>query len=118
MQNSVTAASAPHTKVAIEWAPFTVVEGVDETRLLAASDALQRDFLTQQPGFIRRELIKGQANQWVDIVHWASMEAALEAGRNAADSPVCHTYFNLMVAVDHDDPSAGVSHFEQVKVYS
>jgi hypothetical protein len=32
--------------------------GVDETTLLAASDALQHEFISQQRGFIRRELLK------------------------------------------------------------
>jgi hypothetical protein len=107
---------ATHTKYTIEWAPFTLAAGVDETTLLAASDALQREFVSQQRGFIRRELLKGQANQWVDFVYWDSLSAAGEASRNAMNSPVCHTYFALMVG-DDADLAAAISHFEQVQIY-
>ena len=30
-----------HRRVIIEWAPFTLAEGVEEAKLLAASEALQ-----------------------------------------------------------------------------
>jgi hypothetical protein len=114
-EKNTPAARTAHT---IEWAPFRLAEGVDETRLLAASDVLQREFVSQQPGFIRRELLKGQGDQWVDIIYWESRTAAEEASRNAMNSPICHTYFALMVGVDNDDPAAGVSHFEQVQIYA
>jgi hypothetical protein len=60
----------------IEWAPFTLVEGIDEAKLLQASQALQADFLSQQKGFLRRELLKGKDNAWVDLIYWESPEAA------------------------------------------
>ena len=107
---------AGRTAYTIEWAPFTLAEGVDETRLLAASDMLQREFVSQQRGFIRRELLKGQARGWVDLVYWDSLSAAEEAARNAMNSPVCQTYFALMVQ-DDSDLAAAVSHFEQVQIY-
>jgi hypothetical protein len=104
------------TMYTIEWAPFTLAAGVDETTLLAASDVLQREFVSQQRGFIRRELLKGQANHWVDLVYWDSLSAAEEASRNAMNSPVCHTYFALMVG-DDANLAAAVSHFEQIQIY-
>lgn len=104
-------------KIIVEWAPFELAEGVDEATLLAASEALQAEFISQQSGFISRELLKGQANQWVDIVYWNSLEEAEQAAQNAANSPVCFKYFQLMVGADHADPGAGVLHFEQVKTY-
>ena len=42
----------------IEFATFTLAEGVDESTLIAAADALQRDFFKQQKGFIRRDLVQ------------------------------------------------------------
>ncbi|HMQ32482.1 MAG TPA: hypothetical protein PKD53_17250 [Chloroflexaceae bacterium] len=101
----------------IEWAPFTLAEGVAEATLLAASEALQRVFLSQQPGFVRRELLRGNDNQWVDLVYWASQEAAEAAMQNVAESPVCHRYFALMAGADADEPGAGVLHFAQVAQY-
>jgi hypothetical protein len=101
----------------IEWAPFSLAEGVDEASLLAASEALQREFLSQQPGFVRRELLRGHGNQWVDLVYWASQEAAETAMQNVAGSPVCHRYFSLMAGADASEPGAGVLHLAQVAQY-
>ncbi|GAB4577760.1 MAG: hypothetical protein Fur0022_04920 [Anaerolineales bacterium] len=101
----------------VEWAPFTVKPDVNEAELIAASEALQDGFLSQQRGFIRRELLKGQNGQWVDLVVWESKDAADQAVKNAAESPVCFRYFQLMVNADHDDPGAGVLHFERIREY-
>jgi hypothetical protein len=104
-------------KLTIEWAPFQLVEGVDEATLLAASEALQSEFVSRQSGFIRRDLVKTKENHWVDIVYWNSPEAAEQAVQNAANSPVCFKYFSLMAGADHADPGAGVTHLEVVKTY-
>ena len=103
--------------IIVEWAPFTLVEWTSETTLLEASEAIQNEFLSKQSGFIRRELLKGKDYQWVDVVYWNSKQDAEQAMKNAAEKPVCHTYSQLMVAADHNDPSVGVSHFEQMKVW-
>ncbi|RIK40050.1 MAG: hypothetical protein DCC55_16255 [Chloroflexi bacterium] len=103
--------------VVIEWAPFELVAGTAEEVLMQASEVLQKEFLARQPGFIRRELLRGRDNQWVDLVYWESMEDAVQAAQNAANSPVCYAYFQLMVAADHDDPAAGVLHFDQMRSY-
>jgi hypothetical protein len=65
----------------IEWATSTLAEGVDEAALLTASQVLQRDFFSKQPGFLHRELLKRSANQWVDIIHW---KAATRPSRRCA----------------------------------
>ena len=104
-------------KVTVEWAPIQLAEVVDETALLAASEALQSEFVSKQSGFIKRELLKANDKQWVDIVYWNSLEEAEQAARNAMNSPVCLRYFELMVGADPDDPSAGVLHFEVAQTY-
>jgi heme-degrading monooxygenase HmoA len=103
--------------VVIEWAPFAVKPGVEDAELVAASEALQNGFLSHQRGFIRRELLKGQNGQWVDLAVWDSKDAADQAVRNAAENPACFQYFQLMVNADHDDPGAGVLHFERIRGY-
>lgn len=104
-------------RVIVEWAPFRLAEGVEEARLIAASEALQSGFLAGQQGFIRRELLKGRDGQWVDMVVWESQEAADQAAKNAAENPACFQYFQLMVGADHSDPGAGVLHFERVTLH-
>ena len=113
MGSQPTTARTTRQPIAVEWAPFTVVAGTDEATLLAAADLVQTEFLSQQPGFMRRELLRGRDNQWVDIIYWNSREEAEQAARHAAHSPVCSTYFALMAHAD-----AGVLHFEHIKTYS
>ena len=105
------------TTVTIEWAPFRLVDGVDEARLLRASDALQTEFLSKQPGFVRRELLEGPDGQWADLVYWESEETAARAMQQAAESPVCLEYFKLLTGADHGDPGAGVIHFAKRRTY-
>ena len=106
-----------NSKVIVEWAPFELIAGTDERTLLQASEAFQQGFLDNQRGFIRRELLRGKDNHWVDLAYWESMADAERAAKNAANSPECHAYLNLMVAVDHDDPAAGVLFFEHIRIY-
>src|SRR5882672_25390 len=47
-----------------------------EADLLVASERFQRDFLDKRPGFIRRELLRLDDRNYLDLVHW----------RNAADA--------------------------------
>lgn len=103
--------------VVVEWAPFRVATGVPEATLLDASEALQRDFLAHQPGFLRRELLRGDDGQWVDLVYWANEASAKGVIEAVASSPVCQSYFQLMVGGDGIDPSAGVLHARRVRVY-
>jgi hypothetical protein len=117
MQVNVSPTPAVSTLGVIEWAPFVLADGVDEATLLAASEALQREFLSQQPGFVRRELLRGADGQWVDLVHWASQEAAEAVMQNVAGSPACHRYFSLMAGADTNEPGAGVLHLAQVAQY-
>lgn len=103
--------------IVVEWAPFTLKPDVDDATLLRASETLQAEFLGKQPGFLRRELLKGADRQWVDLVYWESRDAAEAAVRRAQESPVCYQYFQLMVDADHADPGAGVLHLEQAAVF-
>lgn len=100
----------------IEWAPFTLAEGADEQTVLAASEALQRNFLDHQPGFLSRELLRLDDRRWVDLVHWTSREAADAAMTAAASSTACKTYFGCMVLNEHD-PAGVVTILERVRTY-
>jgi hypothetical protein len=101
----------------IEWAPFRLRDGVSEPELREASRQLQSEFLARQPGFLRRELVRGDDGGFVDVVWWASRRAAEEAVENAAASASCARYFSLMEQADHAAPGAGVSHFATVETH-
>lgn len=80
----------------VEWAPFRLAAGATIDQLLQASAALQRGFLAQQPGFVRRELLHAGGRDWVDLIVWrdrASVDAAMPL---AMHSPACTAYFALM----------------------
>ncbi|MBX2850699.1 MAG: hypothetical protein KTR15_03015 [Phycisphaeraceae bacterium] len=102
------------SEVTVEWAPFEVVHGVSEETLLQASERVQHEFLAKQKGFVKRELLKGSGNLWVDVVHWASKEDAQLAIEDAASSQVCGRYFELMAGVDYENLGEGVSHFSKI----
>ena len=108
----------PGAGAVIEWAPFRLRDGVTEAELLAASDAIQREFLGGQPGFLRRELARGAHGLWVDVVHWADRTAADEAMATAATSAACRTYFELMAGANGgDDPGEGLLLVQRVRAY-
>ena len=101
----------------IEWAPFRLAAHATEAQLLAASDALQREFLVRQPGFVRRELLKGADGQWADFVVWRDGAAATAAMQAVAASPVCLAYFHLMEGGDDMSAETGVQHLRRVRTY-
>lgn len=103
--------------VVVEWAPFRLADGVDEAMLLEASGELQRDFLQQQPGFLRRELLRGRDGQWVDLVYWQNDAAVERVMRAVSGSAACHRYFQLMQAADIMEPGAGVQHWHRARSY-
>ena len=105
------------SEIVIEWAPFRIAEGVTEEALLAASEALQRDFLASQRGFVHRELLRGADGQWVDLVHWENEAAANAAFTAAMESPHCAEYFKLLL-LPEGGPEAGVLHFHRVREYT
>ncbi len=100
----------------MEWAPFRLKPEATEAELAAASETLQRDFLAAQPGFLRRDLLRGPDGAYVDAVWWATPEAAAAAMALAADSPVCSRYFALM-SENGEDAGAGVSLFRCLGSY-
>ena len=103
--------------VVVEWAPFRLAEGARAAGLLEASEALQRDFLQHQPGFVRRELLRDEAGRWVDLVVWNDHSSAMAAMRAAEASPVCQAYFHLMAGGGETSAGTDVVHLRRIRVY-
>jgi hypothetical protein len=101
----------------IEWAPFRLAPNVTEAELLRASDALEADFLAQQPGYLRRDLLRQDDETWCDLVYWESAAAAEQAVQHARSSAACRQYFNLMVGPDGADAGADLRHLAVKKSY-
>jgi hypothetical protein len=109
--------NAPGDGSVVEWAPFRLAPGTEESALLEASEALQRDFLRHQPGFVRRELLRDADGHWVDLVVWTDHSSAMAAMSAAGSSAVCNAYFCLMAGGDDMDAGTGVLHLQRVRAY-
>ncbi|MCU0647382.1 MAG: hypothetical protein MUF00_05275 [Gemmatimonadaceae bacterium] len=98
MHHTPTAPSLPPDvpTALVEWAPFRLADGVTESELVAASDRLHHDVLRHQPGFLRRELLRGEDGQWADLVFWADRAAADNVMALAAQHPAFAAYFACM----------------------
>lgn len=100
----------------IEMAEIKLAAGKTEADLLEASNRFQEEFLSVQPGFLGRELVRKEDGQYADIVRWASMEDAAAIMEKAATSPACGGYFSVM-EFNPENPDAGVSHFGVLSSY-
>jgi hypothetical protein len=103
-------------RATIEWASFRLADGVTDSDLLSASDALHAEFLSRQPGFVRRELLRGENGLLADLVYWTDPESAGAAMQRAPKNPACLRYFQLMSPADPATPG-GVLHFHRLKNY-
>lgn len=102
----------------IEFAPFMLAEGVDEPTLLAASDALQAEFLARQKGFLKRDLLKTDDGKWADVLYWDSRESVEQAMQNALSHPAALGYFQLMAQAGQDSPAVGMMLLRVAKSYA
>lgn len=68
-----------NTGIVTEVVDFTVTQGIKDEDFIEIVDFLERNFHSQQSGFIDSELIKGKNDrQWLMIQHWRSMEEVKE----------------------------------------
>jgi hypothetical protein len=100
----------------IEFAPFSLASGRTEADLAAASDAFQKAFLNDLPGFLRRETLRLGDGRYADLVHWRSRAEADAAMEKAMTSQACAAFFSVMDMASQE-PGAGVQHYESLKVY-
>ena len=104
------------SQVVVEVAPFQLSTGTTEAELQAASSKLQEEFLSKQPGYLQRDLLKKSDREYIDIVHWASKADAQKAMQAAPQHAVCRTYFQLMEGLSEDE-DGGISHFSLLSSY-
>jgi hypothetical protein len=110
-------AHSANGETTVEYAKFTLKEGVTETQVIATSQKFQEDFLVKQSGYIKRDLLRLEGRDWVDIVYWASKEDAEKVLKACEKSPICGDYFSIMEPFDPKIPNGGVIHLELVKSY-
>jgi heme-degrading monooxygenase HmoA len=103
-------------KTIVETARIRLREGVTETDLVTASDRFQEAFLDAQPGFLRRELLRLDDREFLDLVHWRDRQAADAVMERAMNSDHCRAYFALM-EMETADAGDGVRHYASLATY-
>ena len=100
-------------------APIKLGEGKTEADLLAASDQFQKDFCDDQPGLIRRELVRTGNGEYLDIVQFRSMADAEIIIEKEKESPACHAFFSVMdMDMEAADESYDINFYESLATYS
>jgi len=98
-------------KNALEIVNFKIKDSVAIADFLKASAEMEKHFAMKQQGFIKRTLAKGGGNEWVDVVHWVTMDDATKAVEAAMQSSACAPMFGMI-----DEVSIKMSHFEIQKL--
>ncbi len=97
-------------------APIKLAAGKIEEDLLAASDRFQREFVNDQPGVIRRELVRKDDGTYLDIVQFRSMKDAEEIMELERDSATCQAFFAVM-DMEATDESDSVDFYQSLVTY-
>ena len=99
-------------RLVVEVVTFKLKAGVGEADFLQAADAVMSD-LQAMSGYIDRELLKDAQGQWMDILHWQSMDEALAAAEALMTAPNAGPFIAML-----DATSMAMYHLEQVQVYT
>jgi len=97
----------------IEWAPFVKNIATTEQQLIAAAEQVNTEFLSKQKGFIKRELVKKNEQEYADIIYWQNKSDALNAGEKVFTCIKCNEYFKHMNAKEKS--GEGFSHYTIIK---
>lgn len=81
--------------VLIEVTIFKTKSEVDPTQFLAA-DAAFTEALKAMGGFIQRDLLQGENDVWIDVIHWRTLEDAQHSAATIASHPKAQTFINLL----------------------
>lgn len=84
-------------------APIKLANGKTESDLLSASDRFQKEFVNEQAGVLRRELVRTAEGQYIDIIQFRSAEDAEDVMKKEQESTVCHAFFAVMDMEDIED---------------
>ena len=80
----------------LELVVYQLHEGVSREQFLATNHAVSSR-ITQQPGFISRELAyDAEGDRWVDVIWWQTLEQAQAASEVSLRSESCSPMFALI----------------------
>lgn len=87
-------------KSVLEFAMFNAKPDVSDEAVIKAAHSIQSD-LDALTGYLKRELFKGDGNQWLDLVHWRSLDDAMSAAEQILSGPNWATFEAVL------DPDGG-----------
>lgn len=96
----------------VEIVQFRLRPGVDEHTFLAAAADTQAA-IARLPGFLTRELLKGDDGLWIDVVHWRSKAEALAAAEAFASMPEVAPFGAML-----DETTMAMLHLEQARIFA
>lgn len=97
-------------------APITLAKGYTEQDLLAASQNFQRDFVANQPGIVRRELVRKPDGTYLDIVQFRSQQEMLDVLEKEQCSEAASAFFSVM-DLSNFDPEEEMETYVSLETY-
>ncbi|WP_428244375.1 hypothetical protein [Gynuella sp.] len=95
-------------------APIKLAAGKTETELLTASERFQAEFVCHQPGIIRRELVRRDDGQFMDIIQFKDRKSLEDVMAEEQQSEVCMAFFAIM---DMNATSANIEICESLSTH-
>ena len=92
----------------VEIAQFKLASGVTDEEFIKEAEFVQKNFLEKQRGYIDRELLKAKDGQWIDILHWDSMEEAQRAAEVMMKEPTTQGFMQKNRSFKRQDVALGV----------
>lgn len=96
----------------VEISQFKLAKGVTKEDFLREANLVQEKFLERQQGYINRELLKDEEGQWMDILHWESLNDALKASETLLKEPSAQSFIEKM-----NPTSVKIFHLTHVKIW-
>lgn len=82
----------------IEIVTLTLKEGVSYSDFAPIDSAIETEHVSQQPGFISREVAAGEDGEWLVIVHWESSQDADASMSTFMEAPAATEFMNSIDA--------------------
>jgi hypothetical protein len=80
----------------LELVVYKLNDGVSREQFLGTNDAVST-WISKQPGFVSRELAHdADADRWVDVIWWETMENAHAAAELSQSSESCTPMFGMI----------------------
>lgn len=74
---------------------FKAKDGISAEQVVSAAQHIQ-PLLDSYKGYISRQLVQADGDQWVDIVTWESLEDAKFAANDIMSKPIAAIFMNVI----------------------